>query len=161
MFETNPENAPVIEKIADMLAAVSIGDTIAYRTINAATDRDVTGRHRHLLQAAREQAEKNLGCLFECVRSVGIKRMTADAAPDVGLQAIRHIRKTAKRGARRLERISTNSLTDGEVKRVVGFRSMLGAIALVADGNKARTVAAVIDPVRPIPPESILDMFRK
>ena len=161
MFRTNPENAPIIEKIAEMLAAVSIGDTLAYMAIDAATGRRVAGKDRHLLQAAREQAEKNMGCLFECVRSVGIKRLTSDATPDVGLQAIRRCRKAAKRGVRRLERVNTNSMSDSEVKRVVGFRCMLGAIVLVADGNKARTVAAVIDPVRPIPPAGILDMFRK
>lgn len=157
---TNPEHAAIIDKLADRLAALSIGDTLAYiEASEIAGGRDVAGRYRYLMEKAREKAEKHLGCIFECVRSVGIKRLPTAECPEVGLAAIRRVRKAAKRGASRLGRLSTNSLSIPEHKRVVAYKSMLGAIAMMADGNKARTIAAVVDPVKPVPPHDILAMF--
>lgn len=159
---TNPEHAAIIERLADRLAALSIGDTLAYIEANEiAGGRDIAGRYRYLMDKAREKAEKRLGCIFECIRSVGIKRLPTSECPEVGLVAIRRVRRISKRGVARLGRLSTNSLSTAEQKRVIGFTSMLGAIAMVADGNKARTVAAVADPARPIPPADILSMFAK
>ncbi|MBP8234614.1 MAG: hypothetical protein KAY22_20165 [Rhizorhabdus sp.] len=161
ILTTNPENAAIVDRLTAMLAQVSIGGVLTYSTASAAVGRDIQDRHRHLMEAARERAEKELGCLFECVRNVGIKRMPSADAPEIGLAAIRRVKNAAKRGGRRLERINTNSLSEGETRRVVAYRSMLGAIALIADGNKARTIAAVADPVTPIPPQNILEMFSK
>ena len=162
MFETNPENAPIIERLAAMLAELPMGETLTYVSMSKAVRRDLVGRNRHLLTQAREHAEKQLGCIFDCVRKIGIKRLASPDCPEVGLVAMRRVRKVAKRGAKRLNRLNVNSLSESETKRVVAYRSMLGAIALVADGNKARTLAAVVvDPVNPIPPADILQMFLK
>lgn len=82
MFQpTNPENAAIIEKLYQKLCELSVGDTLAYLTLSQAAGKDVSsnGKNRHLLEAAREKAEKDLGCIFETVRSVGVKRLTADA----------------------------------------------------------------------------------
>ena len=158
---TNPEHAAIVERLADQLGALSIGGTLTYSAASAACGRDVAGQYRYLLTAAREKAEKNHGCLFECVRTVGVKRLPANEAPDVGLASIRRVRKAAKRGVRRLDRLNANSLSEPETRRVVSYRAMLGAVAMIADGNKARTVAAAVtDTAKPIPPSNILEMFR-
>lgn len=158
-FPTNPDNDAAVAALADRLCALSIGHTLSYAEASAAVGRDVTGPARHLLARAREVAEKRLGCIFECSRNMGVTRVPPSIAPEIGLSAIRKVRKAANRGRRRLRRIGTNSLTEAETKRVIAYQSMLGAVALVADGNKARTVAAVADPVKPIPPTDILKMF--
>lgn len=157
---TNPEHAAIVGKLSDMLTALPIGGILTWDAATEAVQRDIRTRHRYLLMAARERAEKALGCIFEAVRGEGLKRLSASDSPEIGLSAIRRVRKAAKRGVRRLERINANSLSEPEVKRVIGYRAMLGAIAMIADGNKARTVSAVIDPTNPIPPKSILEMFK-
>lgn len=159
MFPTNPENASVIEGLYVRLTAAPIGEPVSYATLSEIAGRDVSGPARHLLDAAREKAEKELGCIFETVRTVGVKRLTSDATPEIGLTAIGRVRRAAKRGARRLLRINSNSLSDSQHKRVISYGAILGAIAMVADGNKARTVAAVADTSKPIPPRNILQMF--
>ena len=161
MFTANPENATVIQKIAELLSAVSVGAVVSYAELSSAVDRQLDGKHRHLLSKAREEAEKNLGCLYECVRGAGIKRLPWNESPEVGLSAIGKARRVAKRGNRRLGRLNVNSLSDGERKRVISYTAMLGAVAMLSDGNKARVIAAIVDPSRPIPPSDILDMFRK
>jgi hypothetical protein len=157
---TNPEHAAIVDKLADALSALSIGGLMTYAAASALASRDVSGPYRYLLDAAREKAEKNSGCLFECVRTVGVKRLSASESPEVGLASIRRVRKAAKRGARRLDRLNANSLSEPENRRVISYKAMLGAVAMIADGNKARTVAAAVDPAKPIPPQNILEMFR-
>lgn len=157
---TNPEHVKIIDDLAKKLAEVSIGGVIEYAALSGVAGRDITGRYNYLLQSAREKAEKELGCLFEAVRGVGIKRLAASESPEVGLGILRRIRRGARRGVSRLGRLSTNSLSETENKRVIAYSSMLGAIGMMADGNKARTIAAVVDPAKPVPPTDILEMFR-
>ena len=161
MFKTNPENTAVITRLTAMLEELSIGNTVEYGTLSAAVDREVDGKHRKLLDKARNAAEERLGCIFETVTSVGIKRLSADDCPEVGLACIGSIRRRSRRGNKRLARINTNSMSDSGTRRIIGYRAMLGAIGMIADGRKAMAVAAVADPAHPIPPENILDMFRR
>lgn len=60
-----------------------------------------------------------------------------------------------------LPRETKDAYEDRENRRVISYKAMLGAVALIADGNKARTVAAAVDPAKPIPPQNILEMFRQ
>jgi hypothetical protein len=159
MFVTNPESAAAVERLEAALADMPIGSVLAYQTLNQIAGADVQRENHYLLARARDKAEISLGCIFEAVRGVGIKRLNASESPDVGLSSIRSVRRKAKKGARRLTRIDSNSLSDSERKRALAYGGLLGAIATIADGNKARTIAAVADPVSPIPPASILRMF--
>jgi hypothetical protein len=162
MFKpTSPENAAVIARIETALAAVSLGQTVSYAELSKVAKRDLQNGSRWLLTRAIEHTEKSLGCAFEAVRGVGIRRLPSDEIPNVGLASLRRIRSTARRGKKRIDRANTNSLSEADKRRVVGFGAMLGAVSLIADGRKASAIAAVADPVKPIPPENILDMFRR
>lgn len=159
--QTSPERAKIIELLAQALANIPMGATLPYGVFKSIA----SGFHNSvsdywLLSVAREKVEKDLGCAFETVRGVGIKRLTSDEIPNIGLSSIRRIRRTANRGKKRINRVNQNSLTASEQRRVVGMSAMLGAIALIADGRKAAAVATVADPTTPIPPENILEMFR-
>lgn len=159
MFNTNPENTKIVEKLSERLSGLPVGETLAYIEANKIAGCDVQHKKRYLLIRAVDKAERDNGCIFDSVRQVGIKRLIAAEAPEVGLYAIRGVRRKARRGARRLERINSNSLSDTERKRTIAYSALLGTIAMMADGNKARTVAAVADPAKPIPPKDILAMF--
>jgi hypothetical protein len=160
LFTSNPENQAAVERLVNALIEMPIGSVLAYPTLNSIAGCDVTTGNRYLLLRARDKAEKDVGCIFEPVRSIGLKRLTASESPEVGLSTIRGVRRKARKGARRLQRIDSNSLSDTERKRQLAYGSLLGAVAVMADGNKARTIAAIIiDPVTPIPPSSILQMF--
>lgn len=161
MFTTNPENAAIIENLAQILAAIPMNGTETYLTLSKRAGGDVTGKYRHLLMAARRKAEKDLGCVFASVRSVGIKRLTAEASIEIGPDAVRSIRRKGNGVAKRIERLNSNSLPETSKKRAIAYSSMLRTIAMMADGNKARVIAAIVDPAKPIPPEDILAMFRK
>lgn len=161
MFQpTSPENAAIIGRLEMLLSELSVGATVEYAQISKVAKRDLRNGSRWLLQRACENTEKQLGCAFECIRGVGIRRLTSDEIPNVGLAVLRKVRMSARRGKKRLDRCNTNSLNESEKRRIVGFGAMLGAVVLIADGRKATAIAAVADPIKPIPPQNILDMFR-
>lgn len=161
MFQpTSPQNEAIVKKLADALALLPAGETIAYSALVKAAPGFRAKNDLWLLSKARENTEKSMGCAFESVRGVGVKRLASADIPDIGLAALRRIRRAANRGQRRLKRVNSNSLSAQEQRRVVGMTAMLGAVALVADGRRATAIAAVADPVKPIPPQNILDMFR-
>lgn len=157
---TSPQNEAIIEKLSLPLKTLSVGGTIDYQTLKRAAPGFRANGDYWLLNKARERVEKELGCAFESVRGIGIRRLTSDEIPDIGLQTLRKVRRAANRGKKRLSRVNTNSLSEGEQRRVVGMCAMLGAVAMIADGRRATTIATVADPVKPIPPQNILEMFR-
>lgn len=159
MFQTNPETAAIIDRLVQRLATMSVGETLIYKQISTIAGCDIQYKNRWILIRAVEKSEKELGCIFESVRAIGIKRLTAADSPEIGLAAIRGVRRKARKGARRLSQINSNSLSDPERKRAIAYGSLLGTIVMMADGNKARTIAAVVDPAKPIPPKDILQMF--
>ena len=156
---TNPEHALIVTDLKNALVALPIGGTLTYPQARKVAGRDVHRTSRHLLAKAREEAEKELGCIFEAVRNIGYMRMPTDASVNVGLHAVRRIRSASRRGSRRLSRLNSNSLSDANRKRSIAYQSMLNAVAMLADGNKARTLAACADPAKPIPPADVLGMF--
>jgi hypothetical protein len=161
MFESKPETTATIQKLYDKLCALSVGSILVWPDARRIAGAEIQHKQRWLMSRAIDRAEKDCGCIFESVRGVGVKRLHASDAPEVGLHAIRGVRRKARRGAKRLERIKSNSLSDGERKRVIAYGSLLGAIGMMADGNKARTLAAVADPAKVIPPKDILQMFNE
>jgi hypothetical protein len=157
--QTNPENAAIVDRLVVVLGTVPMNGTAAYTSLSATAGCDVSNKKRHLLDAARKKAETDLGCVFATVRSVGIKRLTAEDSIEIGPEAIRSVRRKSKAAAKRLDHLNSNSLPDASKKRAVAYSAMLKTIAMMADGNKARIVAAIVDPAKPIPPKDILAMF--
>jgi hypothetical protein len=159
MFKpTSPENAEIISKLQTTLRELSLGGVLTYSSLSQIAGRDLQ-KHRHLLESAQEAVERELGCVFATVRNVGVKRLASEDAPSVGLSALRRCRSAAKRGFKRLSRLNVNSLSEGAQRRVIGTNAMLRAVHLLSDGRKASAVAAVADPINPIPPKRILEMF--
>ena len=158
MFKkVDPENARLAAHVAEILMTLPSGGVVTYDALAEMVGTEVRGTH--ILQRARKKAELELGCLYEPERGVGVRRVEPHLIPEVGLAAIGRVRRAAKRASGRLGRVNVNSLSVPQAGRIIGYRAMLGAIALVADGRRALAVAAVADPNRSIPPESILEMF--
>src|SRR5262245_23463013 len=100
MFTTNPDNERVVAKLIAALGNVPVGATVSYDDLKVAAEgKDVQKNFRYLLDRAWRRAEIELGCLFACVRSLGVRRMPADEAPEEGLSCIRGVRKKARRGS--------------------------------------------------------------
>lgn len=158
--QTSPERSKIIEALSRVLESIPMGGMLPYSAFIKAAPGFHNNGDAWLLRKARENVEKEQGCAFEVVRGIGVKRMTSDEIPNIGLSAIRGIRRKANLGKKRINRVNPNSLAPSEQRRVVGMSAMLGAIAMLADGRKASAIATVADPTKPIPPKNILEMFR-
>lgn len=161
MFTTSPENAAAITRLEAALSELPIGGIINYKQLVTVAKFDIRNGSRWLLAKAIDNVEKTSQCAFECVRSVGVRRLPTDEIPDIGLASLSRIRRAAKRGKKRIDRANTNSMSESDKRRVIGYGAMLGAVSVIADGRRATSIAAVADPVKPIPPENILDIFRQ
>lgn len=159
MFQTTPENVKIVENLTAALSELPVGGTLLYEQLSQACGRDITKENQWLLARAINRVEENLGCILSRVRGVGVKRLNSADSPQVGLASIQKVRRIAKKGSNRLGRINTNSLDDVGQRDVIAYRAMLNAVATIADGRKASAIATVADPVKPIPPENIIQMF--
>jgi hypothetical protein len=161
MFKTSPENATDVNIMSELLRVLPIGGTLSYTDVSAAIGRDVR-KHYWLLRSAMERVEKESGSLLAVVRSIGVKRLASEELSGVGADAIRKVRRTARRGYNRLDTIRTNDLPQSEATKIVAHKSQLGAITLVADGRKTSTVAAEVAKTgNAIPAGRVLDMFKE
>jgi hypothetical protein len=160
MFKTSPENAADIEVVSELLRATSIGATLSYAEISTAIGRNIQS-HSHILRSAQARVEKETGSLYSVIRSVGIKRLASNELSSVGLEAIRKVRRTARRGFNRLDTVRTNDLAHEDVNKIIAHKSQLGAIALVADGRKSAKLAVEAEKSgNTIPAGRVLDMFK-
>lgn len=157
--QTKPEIAADIQHLTDALAALSIGAAADYAALSAVIGRDVRSGGRYVLTAAMRAAEARTGALFEIVRNVGVKRLPTSEVHGVGQAILGKVRRTARRGLRRLEGVRANDLPEADAKRLIAYRSQLGAVALVADARKADTLtASAADSV--LPAGRVLELFK-
>lgn len=161
MFKSSPENAADIESISELLRATPIGETLSYLDISKAIGRNIRSHH-YILRAAQKRVEEEMGSLYSVVRSIGIKRLGSNEVSSVGLEAIRKVRRTARRGFQRLDTVRTNDLLPSEATKIIAHKSQLGAIAFVADGRKTATLAAEAEKTgNSIPAGRVLEMFKE
>lgn len=142
-FQTSPENQAAIERLADVLRRLPVGMTIHYPDLNVAAgdDRDVRGKHRHLLDAARKSVEREDGSRFEAVSGVGVKKLRAEEIVPLGTSHVRRTRRAALRGIDRLTGIAAN-LSQQDRATITAQRTVLGVAAAVATINAVKSVAA-------------------
>lgn len=160
MFQSKPEIDATVERIKQVLVDLPIGKTAPYSALSDAAGFDIT-ENRFALSKARNRAEEESGGLFETVRGYGVRRLPSEHIPDVGLHAVRKVRRAAKRGVKRLSGVRVNDIPELEKHRLMAHKSQLGAIALVADGRKTVSIAAVSNGLELPPRDAILALFGK
>lgn len=158
MFQTKPEMAADIDALAERLASLSVGETASYDDLTKVVGRDIRDDF-YALRKARTQAERRLGCLFEVVRAVGIKRLAPQESLHVGSQVLGTVRRAARRGIDRIARIRSNSLEPGDQSKLIAYQSQLGAIAYTADRKRTDEIAKA-EPSRVLPVGKVLEMFK-
>lgn len=159
LFKSIPENTVIVQRLEEKLRELSSGKTISYEDLSNHIGRDVRSVRR-LLDKARDRTAKELGCFFEAVHNVGIKRLLPSECPDRAVNSVRKVRRISVKEKKRIDRVNPNSLTMAERGMMTAASSIHGAIAYIADIKKVKVAGAVIDPMNPIPRESILRMLK-
>lgn len=158
MQSTSPENAADIEAMSAALEATSVGSLCTYAALSDAIGRDCRER-QWLLRSAIKQAEQNTGGLFATVRGEGIKRLASDELPNVGADALRKTRRTARRAIKRMEGVRANDLPQEEAQKMLAYRAQLGAVSMISDGRKTPALVNNSDG-SVLPVGRVLELFK-
>lgn len=153
------KNASDIDALKNVLAKLEPGSTISYQELANGIGRDVTRAARHLLQSACNQLLNERRMAFAAVRKVGIKRLTAEEAVNVGMDSLSRIRGYAKRG---IQKISSGNFADlsNEMKIIHnGYVSVLATIAYAADPRNMSNILACSSTQQPLPRKETLALL--
>lgn len=99
--------APLFEMSADArllrqrLAKMQAGDEVSYAELTKEIGRDVDGACS-ALQSARRSLLNSNQIVFDVVRGVGLRRLTDAEIVDASERDIAHVRRAARRGAKKL-----------------------------------------------------------
>ena len=86
--------------IAAHLAVVPIGEIVTHGTLSGIIGRDIRD-HRHLFYTAARIVQRDHGAVFATERNAGYRRLAPEnVAAVVGPSSRKHIRRTARLGAR-------------------------------------------------------------
>ena len=145
-FAQNPETQAEIEKLCPLLRNLSVGLVLSYDSASAVIGRDAQAEARYSLLQARARVEKEDGIRYATVRGEGIKRLSADEVPAIGVHAIRLIHKQAKKTVKRLSDLrGYNDMKPDERLRIAGQRMVASHIV---ERTASRAVREVEDSVR-------------
>jgi hypothetical protein len=131
------------------MLSTPVGEVITFFELSKALGANVKAR-QYLIHGAIKLASKEAGAIFTSVRSVGYKRLPAEAAAAVGSHARNRVRSTARKASgiitRAVER--ANDMSDEARRKAMTEVSALQLLnTLAAD----RTVKAVQPTDKPQP----------
>lgn len=146
--EVNPK--PTIGQIgvdalmlARRLAAVSVGEQISYKELSQVIGKDVQAGNT--LRSARNHVLRD-GIIFDCVRGVGLVRMTNDKKAESWIPDMHKARRACKRGMRKLLTVNMDELSPEKQRSVSVGMSTLGAIELFTSAKSIRKIEDSIKP---------------
>ena len=131
-FKTNP----LVEKLANSLAKLELGQRLTYAELNKATGLALNGKHRHILCGACNKALKEHKVVIGAVRGVGIKRLTDTEMMDIPTEATGRIRRASQKALRKVICSDESKLTDTEKRQRMAGISILGALRQFSSNAK-------------------------
>lgn len=156
MLTTSPERQIEIERIAEMLAALPIGETLTKKAMAQALGGNPSPWS---LIAARKRVEQETGLRFETVHKIGVKKLEAGAIIGIGAAARKRIRRMARAQSARLTGLRYNGIDATTQARLDVERSLLGAISATA-AEPARKQVETHAPAGPQIPARIFEMLK-
>ena len=162
MFISKPEYQAEISALIEILKAAPLGATITYQAMNAVIGRSVQREASFSLIKARKIVEKETGARFGTIYKIGIKRLSAQEIPSIGIDGRRRISSISKRAYARLSNLSNNDITPEIERRIQAEKSHLGAIALVTKEVQHKKIDEYVKTAgAEIPSAKVLGLFLK
>lgn len=141
------ERSSATNALVQLLAECGEGDTVSFETMRRVTNRDVQGRDRHILDAARRIALGTHRASFCAVTRVGLRRMLASELAHEGQRHIVRISRSAKRAGRLLDSGDLAKLTSDQRLQHSATRGVLAALENSAQRPVVPSQTGSRDPV--------------
>ena len=150
--------------IYQRLQAAAPGETVTYSELA-----DLVGRPCHpgasgygALFSARKIAERDDKIVFGAVRKIGLKRLTDEEIVGSGIAAVASIRRTAKRGAKRVACADYAKLDRDSQVQHNAHLSVLGALYQATKPSALRRVETQVQTAQEqLPLAKTLEAFKK
>lgn len=156
-----PELSVDSKLLYERLKKAGIGETVTYAELSGIVGRDVANGGRGTMMTARRLCQAEHQMVFGTVRKVGLKRLSDQEIVDTGEAVTKHIRKTARRGARRIACANYQALANDAKVRHNAQISLLGAIvALSKPSSIKRLEKSVAKEHEQLPVAKTLEVFR-
>lgn len=132
-------------QIEKELRKAEIGETISYKQLSEVLGRDVRQWCRNNLQSARRILSSE-GYEFGVVLNVGLKRLAPNEVVDTNAVFTEKIRRTTKRGLKRLSHVVLDDLDDEHRTRLNAQAAHLQFLSHVAKPNAAKAIEKASTP---------------
>lgn len=156
-----PEISADGQRLAQRLAHSQPGDIIPYQELSLIIHRNVQREGRSAMDCARKYALRDEQALFECIRGVGLKRLTDEEIVKVGPSHIKRIHSASRRGILKLSSIRDfTKLNERDQIRHNTAMSLLGVFFEVSRVKSIRRIEAAVAVVqKKLPLEDTLRAF--
>lgn len=133
---TFPEQSVDVRLVADRLRQAKPDEVIPYQVFNEIIRGDVQFKQAWVLMQARKVVLREDRMVFECVRGVGLKRLTDSGISGIGEQSIAHIHRHSARATKKMACADYATLGNEEKIRYNAHLSVLGALRAVTTKRK-------------------------
>lgn len=160
-MHTIPEANIDTKILHDFLKTAKVGQLITYDELSALIGRDVREAARGCMTSAIRRALRD-NLVFEAVRNEGYRLLPDEKIAGVGMNAVKRIRRTASRAARKLSCVRDFDAMSNEAKVAhnTGL-SVLGAIAHSAGHTAVKRVSRIVEQAATqLPIAKTLEAFR-
>jgi hypothetical protein len=157
-LKRHPETDLLIARLRD----VPLGQEISYADLSRVIGRDVRTFARPRLSSARDIALREFGVCFFAVRGQGLRRITVEDLPQIGVHARRSIQSKAKNGLKAISAVVgvSNGACAEVMRNVSAERAQLGLLHEAASETN-RPAFDPGDKPTPMPPAIAAQAFLK
>jgi len=156
---TIPERSAESEMLYTRIMQMTEDEVVTYEVLSAEIGRNVQLEARGYLATARNMAARE-GRQFECVRGIGLKRLTPSGIILAGQSGIQHIRRSAKRTGRKIANADYARLSRQEQNKSNVMLSTLGALTFLTSAPQQKTLSgAVAITQKRLPLQKTLKLF--
>ena len=128
------------ELLIKHLQTAEIGQVITYQEMKEACKEDVQIRHTILATSRRTLLKPPHRMVFGTIAGVGIKRLSDEEIPDVGIAAVKRSRNVARKGHKSLQCADVAKMAPDTKIRHITTSTILG-LFIGAGGRKVKALA--------------------
>ena len=133
------------QELAKRLVEVQPGEMILYGELSDLITRNVRKEARSALSSARKYALRDDQAVFECVRGIGLKRLSDSEIARIGDAHLRRIHNTSRRGITKLSAVRNfATLAQAEQTRHNTAMSLLGVFYEISKARSIKRIEVVV-----------------
>lgn len=162
--EKNPQFKLSIDTqtIMSILREAQIGDVVPYHTLTEAIRKDVTKEGRSPMDSARRVLMRDKNIVFDCIRGVGLKRLSDCEITETSATFIRQARRKADKGLKTIACADYQKLNQEQRNQHNVGAAILGVMKLAGASNSINKIKSLsLSKSEPPKIEDVLGAFGK